>query len=195
MWILPRRWEVPRPPPRFFLKLPYFDWWAEMNNVDIQGSQYRVILALEAYLCCTYIQPCSFPLPSQAFLLCIPEKLSVLYDSQLNIDGVNKNNILAISLLSWRDTCSSSVLRVTFEVYHAIYGKISFKTTAVRSVCKTVWQKNLDKGSETFLLHCFHQCFHFTCPRDEQSPAQPVQETWPGSRCVCVSLHLNCLQP
>lgn len=157
-----------------------------MNNVDIQGSQYRVILALEAYLCCTYIQPCSFPLPSQAFLLCIPEKLSVLYDSQLNIDGVNKNNILAISLLSWRDTCSSSVLRVTFEVYHAIYGKISFKTTAVRSVCKTVWQKNLDKGSETFLLHCFHQCFHFTCPRDQQSPAQrPGDLTWEQ---VCVRI-------
>lgn len=70
-----------------------------------------MIFALEAYLCCMYVQACSFPLPSQAFLLCIPEKLSILYDSQVNIYGVNKNNILAINFLSWRDTCSSSVLR------------------------------------------------------------------------------------
>lgn len=69
------------------------------------------MLALEAYLCCMYLQPCSFPLLSQAFLLCIPEKQNILCDSQVNIYGDNKSSILAISLLSWRHTCSNSLLR------------------------------------------------------------------------------------
>lgn len=98
-----------------------------------------MILALEAYLCCTYVQHCSFPLPSQAFLLCIPEKLGILCDSQVNIYGVNKNNILAINLLSWRDTCSSSVLRGSLELYTP-------KTQASFGIIRDVLRKK-KKGS------------------------------------------------
>lgn len=115
-----------------------------------------MILALEAYLCCTYVQHCSFPLPCQAFLLCIPEKLSILCDSQVNIYGVNKNHILAINLLSWRDTCSSSVLRGSLELYTP---KTQASFGIIRDVLKKKKKRVLSGIRRVFWGVMIHQHF------------------------------------
>lgn len=91
-------------------KTVYFNWWTYKWIMLIYKTDSIAWFLLWKYIlvaCISSLAPSHFLL--RLFLLCIPEKQRNPCDSQVNICVVNKNNILAISLLSWRDTCSNSL--------------------------------------------------------------------------------------